>query len=80
MVSIKKAYDLANAFFINKGYTGVLEGREVEENWAFMQKNVSADAKRFGVCVPKNGEEPFMFDESNEKAIEKYDKASIINI
>lgn len=36
MISIEKAYRIANSFFVENDYVGVYEVRENEDSWLFV--------------------------------------------
>lgn len=61
MISIEKAYRIANSFFVENDYVGVYEVRENEDSWLFVPQCKSACYGVANVCVPKNGDEPYVF-------------------
>ena len=66
MVDLKTAYNIANEFFLNNGYEGVYESRETDNSWLFNGKCKRTNYGTSEVCVPKNGDEPYIFNIAHE--------------
>ena len=50
MISIEKAYRIANSFFVENDYVGVYEVRENEDSWLFVPQCKSACYGVANVC------------------------------
>ena len=70
MISIEKAYRIANSFFVENDYVGVYEVRENEDSWLFVPQCKSACYGVANVCVPKNGDEPYVFSTTDTDILE----------
>ena len=66
MVDLKSAYNIANDFFLNNGYEGVYESRETDNSWLCCGKCKRPNYGTSEVCVPKNGDEPYVFNIAHE--------------
>ena len=80
MIDLKKAYEIANDFFLENGYVGVHEARENDDSWLFSGKCEQATYGTSQVCIPKNGDEPYLFDTAHEKEFTMWENATVVSI
>lgn len=80
MISLKRAYNIATDFFIRNGYVGVYEIRELKDKWVSMGKSEETIYGASQVCIPKNGDEPYLIDISHEPELTQYNKAKRVDI
>ena len=67
MVDLVEALKMAEkAFREDKCYVGVKEICETEEYWLFSGKAKQTVNGYFNICIPKNGDEPFIFGHGSE--------------
>lgn len=70
MIDIKKASQIAEKFFkTDKCYDGILEIRESKQDWMFEGKAKTPVYGASIVCVPKNGEDPYLMNASDPEQI-----------
>lgn len=75
MISAKEAYKIAYDIFVFNDCAGVGEMRDAGEYWLFSEK---CDCPIYGaieICVPKNGDEPFIINTFREPYAEKWRNA-----
>lgn len=80
MIDFKTAYGIANDFFLENGYTGVHETRENNDSWLFSGKCEQVTYGTSEVCVPKNGDGPYLFDTSHEKELTIWENAKVVSV
>lgn len=80
MVDIKTAYKIANDFFLANDYVGVYEIRETNEEWLFLGKCKQACYGTTEICVPKNGEDPYLFSITGTAELHKWINAEIVSV
>ena len=72
MITLEKAYEIANEFYkTDECYDGILEIRESQDNWLFEGRLKHTTYGTNNVCVPKNGEEPYLFNPNTNDQIWK---------
>lgn len=70
MIDIKKASQIAKKFFkTDKCYGSIGEIRESEQDWMFEGKAKKTLYGASIVCVPKNGEDPYLMNASDPEQI-----------
>jgi len=79
VVDLKTAYDIAKDFFLENNYSGVFEIRESKNNWLFEGKCDSVQYGSSEVCVPKNGDEPYLFSIRMKDGFEMWKNAKEVN-
>lgn len=81
MVELKDAYKMANDCFLdNEDYLGVREVRETEDKWLFEGKLKHTTYGTFEICVPKNGDEPYLYNPYEKKYMELWEKANVVKV
>lgn len=80
MISIEKAYRIANSFFVENDYVGVYEVRENEDSWLFAPQCKSACYGVANVCVPKNGDEPYVFSTTDTDGAVMWERGKEVSI
>lgn len=78
MVDLKTAYKIANDFFLENDYAGVCEARETDTSWLFEGKCKQTTYGTSEVCVPKNGDEPYLFNIAHEEGANMWGNAKIV--
>ena len=78
MVCLEKAYKQADDFFRDNDYAGVDTTRETDDSWLFCPKCKETCYGVSYVCVPKNGEAPYLFSVSDEEMAEVWINAKEI--
>ena len=80
MVSFKEAYEIANKFFLENDYAGIREARENDDSWLFAGKCKRTCYGTMNACVPKNGDEPYVFSTTDEAGFEMWGKAKVVSV
>lgn len=80
MVDMKAAYRIANDFFLENNYAGVYETRETSDKWLFVGKCKNTCYGTSEVCVPKNGDEPYLFNITDARALDMWKKAKVVSV
>lgn len=80
MVNLKTAYKIANAFFLENEYVGVYEIRETNNAWLFMGKCKQACYGTTEVCVPKNGEAPYLFSITDDEGLRMWKNGKTVSV
>lgn len=80
MVDLKTAYKIANDFFLENNYAGVYEVRETNDKWLFEGKCKCTCYGTSEMCVPKNGEEPYLFSITGMDNAIMWKNAKIVSI
>ena len=78
MVDMKTAYKIANDFFLENNYVGVYETRETSDKWLFLGKCENTCYGTSEVCVPKNGDEPYLFSITDEMFFDIWENAKVV--
>ena len=60
-VDFETAYWIAERCFLENDYVGIQESRENKESWLFSGKAEQTICGSFEICVPKNGDTPYVF-------------------
>lgn len=82
MNDLKIAYQTANEFFINNGYSGVCEARDLGDKWVFVGKSEKPVYGASQVCIEKNAniKDAYLIDVSHEPEFTEYNNAKIIDL
>ncbi len=80
VVGLKKAYKIANDFFLENDYAGVYEVRETDSSWLFVPKCKATCYGVADICVPKNGEEPYIFCVTDVNGAIMWENAKVISV
>lgn len=80
MVYLEEAYEIAKDFFLKNGYIGVDEARETDSSWLFNGKSEQSIYGTSEVCVPKNGDEPYVFNIAHEEGAAMWENAEAIHL
>ena len=62
MLKFEEAYEIATNFFLENDYAGVAEARETNDKWIFAPQCKRICYGVSYVCVPKNGDDPYVFN------------------
>nr|DAI33125.1 MAG TPA: immunity protein [Caudoviricetes sp.] len=79
MVDLEKAYKIANGFFLDNDYVGVHEIRENADSWLFVPQCKSACYGVANVCIPKNGDEPYVFSTAEPDGAAVWNSAKAVS-
>ena len=80
MVDLKTAYRIANDFFLENAYLGVYEARETDTSWLFEGKCKGTCYGTSEVCVPKNGDEPYIFSVTDMDSAIMWRNAKVVSL
>ena len=80
MVEFKDAYESANKIFLENEYAGVHEARENDDSWLFAGKCKQKSYGTFEICIPKNGDSPYIFNVAHEDGATVWKNARIVSI
>lgn len=80
MVDLKTAYKIANDFFIENDYAGVYEVRETNDKWLFEGKCKRTCYGTFEICVPQNGDEPYLFSNTDDNGFAMWKNAKVVSV
>lgn len=80
MIDFKTAYEIANDFFLKNGYAGIYESRETDEHWLFLPKCNGTCYGVSNVCVPKNGDEPHIYNATDIEMANVWNCAKAVSI
>ena len=80
MVDVVEAFKMAEKVYLEDDcYAGVREIRETADYWLFSGKAKHTLYGYFDICIPKSGDEPFIY--SNDiKMAEIWNNATIIKL
>ena len=78
MIDLKTAYDIANNFFLENNYAGVFEIRESNKSWLFEGMCHRAQYGCSEICVPKNGDAPYLFNIRMDEGFKMWESAKEI--
>lgn len=80
MVEFKEAYKIANKFFLENDYACVDEAKETSDRWLFAPKCKKTCYGVSYVCVPKKGDEPYLFNITDAMALDMWKKAKVVSV
>ena len=78
MVEFKEAYEIATNFFLENDYAGVDEAKDTNDMWLFAHKCKKTCYGVSYICVPKNGDEPYIFNPTGMDNGIMWENASIV--
>ena len=80
MVDLKTAYQILNDFFLKNDSDGVYEARETNDNWLFEGKCKGTCYGTVEVCVPKNGDGPYVFSATDTDGVIMWSNAKVVSL
>ena len=77
-VDYETAYWIAERCFLESDYIGIAESRETIGLWLFSAKTEQTMYGSFEICVPKNGENPYVFTVTDTDGFKLWNNAKLI--
>ena len=80
MIDVVEAFKMTEKVYLEDDcYTGVREIRETVDYWLFSGKAKHTLYGYFDICIPKNGEKPFIYS-NDKKMTEIWNNATVIKL
>ena len=77
-LNLKKHMRLQLIFFLENDYAGVYEAKDTNDMWLFAPKCKKTCYGVSYICVPKNGDEPYIFNPTGMDNVIMWENASIV--
>mgnify|MGYP000088608396 CR=1 FL=1 len=80
VVEFKEACEIATKFFLENDYASIDEAKDASDKWLFSPKCKKTCYGVSYICVPKNGDEPYLFNPTGMDNILMWKNAKIVSV